>query len=42
MVILGYAAAMYALYTWDANPLTGALLGACRVELAWAGLVCIA
>jgi fatty acid desaturase (delta-4 desaturase) len=26
--ILGYAAFAYGLYSWDANPLTGALLGA--------------
>lgn len=27
VAILGYAATAYALYTWDANPLTGILLG---------------
>lgn len=27
VAILGYAAAAYGLYTWDANPLTGVLLG---------------
>ena len=27
--ILGYAATAYALYTWDANPITGVLLGEC-------------
>jgi hypothetical protein len=27
--ILGYAASAYALYTWDANPITGVLLGKC-------------
>jgi fatty acid desaturase (delta-4 desaturase) len=26
-VILGYAATAYGLYTWDANPITGVLLG---------------
>lgn len=26
-VILGYAATAYGLYTWDANPITGFLLG---------------
>lgn len=28
VAILGYAAAAYGLYTWDANLLTGTLLGA--------------
>lgn len=33
--ILGYAAAAYGLYTWDANPFTGFLLG---LAGAWIGL----
>lgn len=33
--ILGYAAAAYGLYTWDANPITGFLLG---LAGAWIGL----
>jgi len=35
VAILGYAATAYALYTWDANPLTGMLLG---LAGAWIGL----
>ncbi|PNH07823.1 putative Delta(5) fatty acid desaturase C [Tetrabaena socialis] len=35
LAVLGYAAAAYALYTYDANPLTGALLG---LSGAWIGL----
>jgi fatty acid desaturase (delta-4 desaturase) len=31
--ILGYAAAAYGLYTWDANLLTGFLLGRCGSPL---------
>jgi fatty acid desaturase (delta-4 desaturase) len=33
--VLGYAAAAYGLYSWDANVLTGALLG---LAGAWIGL----
>jgi fatty acid desaturase (delta-4 desaturase) len=35
-VILGYAATAYGLYTWDANPITGVLLGE---RLLWVQLV---
>jgi len=44
VAILGYAASAYALYTWDANPLTGVLLGeytcCCRSRASVCSSVC--